>query len=136
LIDRRPDLRRQASLHECRVGRRHLTANAPRIAPRRQDSRILASIAVAPKVEGSLRRASSPCEVAGAGPHGKDPRYWIDVGKIIYVPDGKLAPANTVQIALTVYCPGPSIPDAMSSLRNFESADRPWPATHSSAGRL
>jgi hypothetical protein len=27
-----------------------------------------------------------------APPHGKDPRYWIDVTKIIHVPDGQLAP--------------------------------------------
>jgi hypothetical protein len=47
-------------------------------------------------------------------PHGKDPRYWIDVGKIIYVPDGKLAPANTVQIGPNMYYPAPSIPDAVS----------------------
>jgi hypothetical protein len=47
-------------------------------------------------------------------PHGKDPRYWIDVGKIIYVPDGKLAPANTVQIGPNMYYPSPSIPDAVS----------------------
>jgi hypothetical protein len=46
-------------------------------------------------------------------PHGKDPRYWIDVGKIIYVPDGKLAPANTVQIGPNMYYPAPYIPDAV-----------------------
>jgi hypothetical protein len=40
-------------------------------------------------------------------PHGKDPHYWIDVGKIIYVPDGELAPANTVQIGPNMYCPAP-----------------------------
>ncbi|WP_431241032.1 DUF4226 domain-containing protein (plasmid) [Mycolicibacterium aichiense] len=47
-------------------------------------------------------------------PHGTDPRYWIDVGKIIYVPDGKLAPANTVQIGSNMYYPAPYIPDAVS----------------------
>jgi hypothetical protein len=25
-------------------------------------------------------------------PHGKDPRYWIDLDQLKYVPDGKLAP--------------------------------------------
>ena len=38
-------------------------------------------------------------------PHGKDPRYWIDLGKIIYVSDGKLAPTNTLQIGPTMYLP-------------------------------
>lgn len=38
-------------------------------------------------------------------PHGKDPRYWIDVGKIIYVPDGKLAPWGTTQIGPNMYYP-------------------------------
>lgn len=31
-------------------------------------------------------------------PHGKNPRYWIDVTKIIHVPDGQLAPYSTKQI--------------------------------------
>jgi PPE family len=41
-------------------------------------------------------------------PHGKDPRYWIDVTKIIHVPDGQLAPYGTVQIAPGRYYPDPS----------------------------
>ena len=31
-------------------------------------------------------------------PHGKDPRYWLDVSKIIHVPDGQLAPYGYKQI--------------------------------------
>jgi hypothetical protein len=31
-------------------------------------------------------------------PRGKDPRYWIDVTKIIHVPEGQLAPFGTRQI--------------------------------------
>ena len=31
-------------------------------------------------------------------PHGKDPRYWLDVSKIILVPDGQLAPYGYKQI--------------------------------------
>ena len=46
-------------------------------------------------------------------PHGKDPRYWIDVSKIIYVPDGKLAPANTVQIGPNMFYPAPHVPDTV-----------------------
>lgn len=42
--------------------------------------------------------------------HGKDPRYWIDVGKIIYVPDGELAPPNTVQVGPNLYHPAPDRP--------------------------
>lgn len=41
-------------------------------------------------------------------PHGKDPRYWIDVTKIIHVPDGQLAPSGTVQIGPGLYYPDPS----------------------------
>jgi hypothetical protein len=40
-------------------------------------------------------------------PHGKDPRYWIDVTKIIHVPDGQLAPYGTVQIGPGLYYPAP-----------------------------
>jgi hypothetical protein len=36
-------------------------------------------------------------------PHGKDPRYWIDVTKIIHVPDGELAPEGTKQIGPGLY---------------------------------
>lgn len=37
--------------------------------------------------------------------HGKDPRYWVDVTKIIHVPDGELAPAGTKQIGPGLYYP-------------------------------
>jgi hypothetical protein len=40
-------------------------------------------------------------------PHGKDPRYWIDVTKIVHVPDGQLAPYGTVQIGPGLYYPEP-----------------------------
>jgi hypothetical protein len=40
-------------------------------------------------------------------PHGEDPRYWIDVTKIIHVPDGQLAPSGTVQIGPGLYYPEP-----------------------------
>ncbi len=43
-------------------------------------------------------------------PHGKDPRYWIDVTKIIHVPDGQLAPYNTTQIGPGLYYPSPDNP--------------------------
>ena len=38
-------------------------------------------------------------------PHGKDPRYWIDVTKIIHVPDGQRAPYGTTQIGPGLYYP-------------------------------
>ncbi len=38
-------------------------------------------------------------------PHGQDPRYWIDVTKIIRVPDGQLAPQGTIQIGPGLYYP-------------------------------
>jgi hypothetical protein len=40
-------------------------------------------------------------------PHGKDPRYWIDVSKIRYVPDGQLAPYGFKQIGPNLYYPAP-----------------------------
>ncbi len=42
-------------------------------------------------------------------PHGKDPRYWIDVGKVIYVPEGTLAPPNYEQIGPDMWHPSPSV---------------------------
>ncbi len=41
-------------------------------------------------------------------PHGKDPRYWIDVRKVIYVPEGTLAPANYEQIGPEMWHPSNS----------------------------
>jgi hypothetical protein len=44
----------------------------------------------------------------GAGkspPHGHDPRYWIDVTKIVQVPDGALAPRGYVQIGPNQWYP-------------------------------
>jgi hypothetical protein len=38
-------------------------------------------------------------------PHGKDPRYWIDVTKIIHVPPGTLAPYGTTQIGPGLFYP-------------------------------
>jgi hypothetical protein len=38
-------------------------------------------------------------------PHGQDPRYWIDVTKIITVPDGQKAPYATKQIGPGLYYP-------------------------------
>lgn len=38
-------------------------------------------------------------------PHGKDPRYWIDVTRIIHVPDGQKAPYGTKQIGPGLYYP-------------------------------
>ncbi|KMO67027.1 hypothetical protein [Mycolicibacterium chlorophenolicum] len=38
-------------------------------------------------------------------PRGKDPRYWIDVTKIIHVPEGQLAPFGTRQIGPGLYYP-------------------------------
>lgn len=38
-------------------------------------------------------------------PHGHDPRYWIDVTKIIHVPDGELAPNGTKQIGPNLWYP-------------------------------
>jgi hypothetical protein len=55
-------------------------------------------------------------------PHGKDPRYWIDVTRIIHVPDGQLAPSGTVQIGPGLYYPEPG--------SNFTYAPPPPPAKY------
>ncbi|MEE6140312.1 DUF4226 domain-containing protein [Mycobacterium sp. 050128] len=41
----------------------------------------------------------------GEPPHGKDPRYWIDVTKIIAVGPGELAPYGTKQIGPGLWYP-------------------------------
>jgi len=38
-------------------------------------------------------------------PHGEDPRYWLDVTKIIRVPEGELAPYGTKQIGPGLFYP-------------------------------
>ena len=47
----------------------------------------------------------SPEPGSGDPPHGKDPRYWIDVTKVIHVPDGQLAPPGTRQIGPGLFYP-------------------------------
>jgi hypothetical protein len=38
-------------------------------------------------------------------PHGQDPRYWIDVTRIIHVPEGQMAPYGTKQIGPGLWYP-------------------------------
>jgi len=38
-------------------------------------------------------------------PHGKDPRYWIDVTRIIHVPEGQMAPYGATQIGPGLWYP-------------------------------
>jgi hypothetical protein len=38
-------------------------------------------------------------------PHGRDPRYWIDVTRIIHVPEGQMAPYGTKQIGPGLWYP-------------------------------
>jgi hypothetical protein len=52
----------------------------------------------------------SPSSTGGDPPHGKDPRYWIDVTKIVHVPEGQLAPNNSTQIGPGLYYPSPDRP--------------------------
>ncbi|MDA2893345.1 DUF4226 domain-containing protein [Mycolicibacterium sp. BiH015] len=60
---------------------------------------------------GSGELPQAPPEAPdGEPPHGKDPRYWLDVTKIVHVPDGELAPANTVQIGPNLWYPAPEDP--------------------------
>jgi hypothetical protein len=54
--------------------------------------------ATAGTARGPVRTSSSPS------------RAWIDVSKIIYVPDGQLAPNNTTQIGPNLFYPLPGRP--------------------------
>ena len=40
-------------------------------------------------------------------PHGKDPRYWLDLDKLKYVPPGQLAPYGYKQVGPNLYYPVP-----------------------------
>ncbi|WP_041315756.1 DUF4226 domain-containing protein [Mycobacterium sp. JS623] len=42
---------------------------------------------------------------SGDPPHGKDPRYWVDVTKIIHVPPSQTAPYGYTQIGPDLYYP-------------------------------
>jgi hypothetical protein len=44
--------------------------------------------------------------------HGKDPRYWIDLDRIIHVPPGQVAPYGTIPIGPGLYYPDPTVPSA------------------------
>ncbi|MDG4669359.1 DUF4226 domain-containing protein [Mycobacterium sp. 236(2023)] len=60
---------------------------------------------------GSGDMPQSPPDTPGQDPpHGKDPRYWLDVTNIVHVPDGELAPTNTVQIGPNLWYPAPEHP--------------------------
>ncbi len=43
-------------------------------------------------------------------PPGKDPRYWLDLDKVIHVSPGGLAPYGTKQIGPGLYYPDPGLP--------------------------
>jgi hypothetical protein len=51
-----------------------------------------------------------PADTPEDPPHGEDRRYWLDVSKIVYVPDGELAPANSVQVGPNMWYPAPDMP--------------------------
>ncbi len=40
--------------------------------------------------------------------HGEDPRYWLDVTKIQYVPEGQLAPSGYMQVGPGLWYPDPN----------------------------
>jgi hypothetical protein len=46
-----------------------------------------------------------PQSPANPPPHGKDPRYWIDVTRIVQVPPGQVAPYGTKQIGPNLWYP-------------------------------
>jgi hypothetical protein len=68
-------------------------------------------------------------------PHGKDPRYWIDLDRIIHVPPGQTAPYGTVPIGPGLYYPDPDFPSATAppaAKHPLDIAD----ITHPGAGAL
>jgi hypothetical protein len=50
------------------------------------------------------RPPGSPASV-DPPPHGKDPRYWIDVTRIVQVPPGQMAPYGTKRIGPNLWYP-------------------------------
>lgn len=63
--------------------------------------------------EGEAQALDSDVPLAPADqdpPFGRDRRYWLDVAKVIHVPEGQLAPAGTIQIGPGLYYPAPSSP--------------------------
>lgn len=68
-------------------------------------------------------------------PHGKDPRYWIDLDRIIQVPPGQVAPYGTIPIGPGLYYPDPNFPSASAppqAKHPLDIAD----ITHPGAGAL
>lgn len=62
--------------------------------------------------------------------HGQDPRYWIDITRIITVPDGQKAPYGTKPIGPGLYYP---FDDGMSM---SDPPPAKWPLDNSSITRL
>jgi hypothetical protein len=61
-----------------------------------------------PKETGGVQPAGYDVPLSPAPqdpPHGKDPRYWIDVTKVVHVPPGTLAPAGYKQIGPDLWYP-------------------------------
>lgn len=58
------------------------------------------------KLSGDLPLSPQPQDP----PHGKDPRYWLDLDKVIHVGPGQLAPYGTKQIGPGLYYPDPGLP--------------------------
>lgn len=66
------------------------------------------------RIQGAGFGQAPPPESPSQGdppPHGKDPRYWIDVTKIIHVGDGEKAPYGAKQIGPGLWYP---MDDSMS----------------------
>jgi len=49
--------------------------------------------------------ADRPQDSPAPPPHGRDPRYWIDVTRIVQVPPGQVAPYGTRQIGPNLWYP-------------------------------
>lgn len=48
-------------------------------------------------------------------PHGKDPRYWLDLDRVIHVAPGEKAPSGSIPIGPGLYYPDPNFPGASPS---------------------
>lgn len=69
----------------------------------------------APTHPDGIRATSYDMPLAPADqqpPHGKDPRYWIDLDRIIHVSPGHVAPYGSIPIGPGLYYPDPNFPSA------------------------
>ncbi|MBB3753660.1 hypothetical protein FHT44_006182 [Mycolicibacterium sp. BK634] len=102
------------------------------------DPALVGDLLTAPTHPDGIQARSYDMPLAPADqqpPHGKDPRYWIDLDRIIHVPPGQVAPYGTIPIGPGLYYPDPNVPTASAppeAKHPLDIAD----ITHPGAGAL